>query len=139
MKSLNRRKRGTSIAETAAGLFIIIPIVLFLFDVAAAVLAQTANDSMCKSAARAAAETDSQGKAQAAAQTAIDNFPAAGYIKSKRLFQPVVWTYNPAPNAQSYVHVQTEIVCQFPVPIPFGGPSKMNFVTDMTEPLVGKL
>ncbi len=130
---VSRRKRGTSIVETAAGLFILIPIVLFLFDVAAAVLAQTANDSMCKSAARAAAETDTAGKAQAAAQTAVDKFPAAGYIKSKRLFKPVV--YDPT----SSVTVVTEIVCQFPVPIPFGGPSKMNFVTDMTEPVVGKL
>ena len=130
---VSRRKRGTSIVETAAGLFILIPIVLFLFDVAAAVLAQTANDSMCKSAARAAAETDTAGKAQAAAQTAVDKFPAAGYIKSKRLFKPVV--YDPT----SSVTVVTEIVCQFPVPIPFGGPSKMNFVTYMTEPVVGKL
>ena len=132
MKSSNRKKRGTSIVETAAGLFIIIPIVLFLFDVAAAVLAQTANDSMCKSAARAAAETINSGQAQAAAQSAIDNFPAAGYIRSKRLFRPVDYR-------GTSVTVVTEIVCQFPVPIPFGGPSKMNFVTDMTEPLVGKL
>ncbi len=132
MKSLNRRRRGTSIVETAAGLFIIIPIVLFLFDVAAAVLAQTANDSMCKSAARAAAETDTQPKAQAAAQTAIDNFPAAGYIRSKRLFRPVDYR-------GSSVTVVTEIICRFPVPIPFGGPSQMNFVTDMTEPVVGTL
>ncbi len=139
MKLSNRKKRGTSIVETAAGLFIIIPIVLFLFDVAAAVLAQTANDSMCKSAARAAAETIDSGKAQAAAQSAIDSFPAAGYITSKRLFKPVVYVYNPSPAAQSYVHVVTEIVCRFPVPIPFGGPSSMNFVTDMTEPLVGQL
>lgn len=135
----SKRRRGTSIVETAAGLFIIIPIVLFLFDVAGAVLAQTSNDSMCKSAARAAAETDSQGKAQAAAQTAVDKFPAAGYIKSKRLFKPVVYVYNPNPAFDSYVVVVTEIVFQFPVPIPFGGPSKMNFVTDMREPIVGKL
>ncbi len=133
MKTSARRKRGTSIVETAAGLFIIIPIVLFLFDVAACVLAQTANDSMCKSAARAAAEADDAGKAQAAAQSAIDNFPAAGYIKSKRLAKPVAYDPN------SSVTVVTEIICQFPVPIPFGGPAQMNFVTDMTEPVVGKL
>jgi len=133
MKS-SRRKRGTSIVETAAGLFIIIPIVLFLFDVAAAVLAQTANDSMCKSAARAAAETDSQGRAQAAAQTAVDRFPAAGYIISKRLFRTV--DYN---TTTASVRVETEIVCRFPVPIPFGGPDRMNFVTDQTEPIVGQL
>lgn len=133
MKTASRRKKGTSIVETAAGLFIIIPIVLFLFDVAACVLAQTANDSMCKSAARAAAETDSNAKAQAAAQSAVDNFPAAGYIKSKRLFKPVAYV------DKTSVTVVTEIVCQFPVPIPFGGPSKMNFVTDMTEPVVGQL
>lgn len=133
ISKISRRKRGTSIVETAAGLFIIIPIVLFLFDVAAAVLAQTANDSMCKSAARAAAETDTAGKAQAAAQTAVDRFPAAGYITSKRLFRPVQY------NAGTSVTVVTEIVCKFPVPIPFGGPDRMNFVTDMTEPVVGQL
>lgn len=133
MKIASRRKRGTSIVETAAGLFIIIPIVLFLFDVAACVLAQTANDSMCKSAARAAAEADTLGKAQAAAQSAVDNFPAAGYIRSKRLFRPVAYS------GAASVTVVTEIVCQFPVPIPFGGPSRMNFVTDMTEPVVGQL
>ncbi len=132
MKSSNRKNRGTSIVETAAGLFIIIPIVLFLFDVAAAVLAQTANDAMCKSAARAAAETINGGQAQAAAQSAIDNFPASGYIRSKRLFKPVDYR-------GTSVTVVTEIVCRFPVPIPFGGPSQMNFVTDMTEPVVGTL
>lgn len=132
MKAKSRGRRGTSIVETAAGLFIIIPIVLFLFDVAAAVLAQTANDAMCKSAARAAAETDDEPKAQAAAQNAVDQFPAAGYIKSKRLAKNVIWD-------GTRVTVVTEIVCQFPVPIPFGGPDRMNFLTDMTEPVVGRL
>ncbi len=131
MKRSLKRSRGTSIVETIAGLFILIPLLLALVDVAVAVLAQTANDAMCKSAARAAAESQNVGQAEAAAQTAVDRFPAAGYIISKG--RPQV-TYN----ANVSVRVITEITWRPPVQIPFS-PRDLKFVTDVTEPVVGTL
>lgn len=127
-----RRTRGTSIVETAAGLFILIPVVLFLVDVAAAVLAQTANDSMCKHAARAAAEQVNQGQAQAAAQRVVDDFPSSTIISAKQLIN-----VNYVSNVR--VTVVTQITCTFPVPIPLGGPASWDFQTDVTEPIVGTL
>lgn len=46
---------GQSILETVVGIIVLIPIVLFLFDIASLVLANIANDNLAKSCARAAA------------------------------------------------------------------------------------
>ncbi|HEY9787888.1 MAG TPA: hypothetical protein V6D17_21045 [Candidatus Obscuribacterales bacterium] len=128
----NNRRRGASIVETAAGLFILIPIVLALVDVAAAVLAQTANDSMCKHAARAAAEATNQTDASTAARTVVQEFPTSPIITAKRLVtDPVQY------QANTRVTVVTEVTCTFPVPM-FGW-SSINFHTDVTEPVVGTL
>lgn len=127
-----RRKTGTSIVETAVGLFVLIPVVLFLVDVAAAVLAQTANDAMCKHAARAAAEQTNAGQASSAAQAVVDAFPTSAIISAKQLINCDYVT-------NTRVTVITQITCTFPVPIPLGGPSTMNFRTDVTEPVVGTL
>ncbi len=51
-----KRSLGSGIIETAVGLILVIPVLLGLIDVAALVLAQTANDALAKQCARAAAE-----------------------------------------------------------------------------------
>lgn len=54
MRSL-RRSRGQSIVETAVGLMFLVPIVLFLLDMAVIHLAKMANNNLAKTCARAAA------------------------------------------------------------------------------------
>lgn len=65
-----------------------VPIVLFLFDIAVLVLGNTANDNLAKQAARAAASavtssnTGSGTVAQTAAQTVINQFATSGFINA---------------------------------------------------------
>ncbi|HEY9793053.1 MAG TPA: hypothetical protein V6D22_21805 [Candidatus Obscuribacterales bacterium] len=87
-QSARRRTCGQSIIETVVGIIFMIPIVLFLFDVAVLVLANTANDNLAKQAARAAASAvdpnnANQGTAtvgQAAAQNTVNHFATSGFI-----------------------------------------------------------
>lgn len=69
-----------------------VPIVLFLFDVAVLVLANTANDNLAKQAARAAASAVNTGiskgdytSAKNAAQAVVNKFTTSGYINQVSL------------------------------------------------------
>ena len=82
-----RRKRGQSIVELAAGLIFLVPIVLFLLDVAVVVCANMANDNLAKSCCRAAASAvdpaSAIGTATIANQAAFNvasNFAASAII-----------------------------------------------------------
>jgi Flp pilus assembly protein TadG len=57
---LSRKSKAQSIVETLVGSLFLIPMVLFLFDVAFLVLTNSANDTLAKSAARAAASATVQ-------------------------------------------------------------------------------
>lgn len=128
-----RKKTGGAIVETVAGLFVMIPVVLFLVDVVAMVLAQMAHDALAKDCARAAAEEKNAGAATAAVNTVIGNFSS-----------PVL-KVNPGPvvdfdgTTPGTVRVQTTSVFTFPVPIPFMGSSNQTFVAEAREPIVGIL
>jgi hypothetical protein len=127
-----RMKSGGSLAETGAGLFLLIPVFLFLFDVAAMVIAQTANDSLAKHAARAAADQPT-GQGSFAAQNVVNTFAAGNpTLCSKATL--VSCTY-----ANGLVSCVTQITCKLPVPVPFGGPSTQNFQATASEPVVGEL
>ncbi|CAN5572537.1 hypothetical protein BH10CYA1_BH10CYA1_21600 [soil metagenome] len=145
MSVRERNTKGSSIVETAAGLILLIPIVLFLVDVAAMVVAQTENDKLAKACARAAAEFP-QGDARAvnAAQLVY-----AGQ-KVSNLLSPIGFGTPggspPLPSGSpSYtsgaglVTCQTTIVCTLPVPVPFLGNSSVSFNAKATEPIVGEL
>jgi hypothetical protein len=86
-----RRRRAQSIIETLVGIIFLIPVVLFLFDIAVLILANTANDHLAKAAARAAASaTDSTGAAGdsfalTAAQNVVNNFKTSPLITDRNL------------------------------------------------------
>lgn len=124
--------RGTSIVETLAGLFVLIPVVLFLVDVAALVLAQTANDHFAKSAARAAAETATAAQATLAVQQVQANFPSSSICSNPTIDNLM---YDTPPGR---VTVITRIRCNLPVVVPGVNPFQ-DFVSDATEPVVGRL
>lgn len=82
------RKRAQSIVETVVGAIFLIPIALFLLDVGILVAVEISNDSLAKSAARAAAsavdqgvQTGTAGAGHKAAQDVADNFATSGIIK----------------------------------------------------------
>ncbi len=125
-----RRKKGQALIETIVGLFIFVPVVLFLIDVIAMVMAQTANDALAKDCARAAAEEVDQ----AAAQTTVDQVKVNFSSPVLKINTAKVLSYS-----DETVTVQTNATFTFPVQIPVVGVSTQIFTADATEPVVGKL
>jgi Flp pilus assembly protein TadG len=143
------RLRGSSLIESAAGLLVLVPVVLFLFDLVSLVLVQTANDQLAKHAARAAAETPdpnpadpaSYAAAQSAASTAAQNIVntfAASRLASNPTLITCTYTDNRVAGV-SQVYVKTGLTCTLPIPVPFVGTSGIDFVAEATEPIVAVL
>jgi Flp pilus assembly protein TadG len=136
MYQRQRKNRGSGLVETAAGLILVIPVLLCLIDVAALVLTQTANDALAKQCARAAAEAPIQppGGAQAAADGAFAHYA------DTTLMQKVSCVATPSSGTDptDTVRVDTVVICKLPVPIPFGGPATQQFQAFSVEPVVGQ-
>lgn len=131
-----RKQRAQSIIETVVGIIFLIPLVLFLLDVSVLVMAQTANDNLAKSAARAAASATA-GPGQlgnatvgiAAAQRVVNEFATSSIITQKQM--------TPAPDyntATGNVTVSTQITVVPPVTFP--GFASFQFRARATEPIV---
>lgn len=137
MSERERKQKGSSIVETAAGLILLIPIVLFLVDVAAMVVAQTENDKLAKACARAAAEYPANDpQAVTAAQNVYNN------QKNSNLLQTAAFgaaSGSPTYLAPGMVTCKTTITCTLPVPVPLLGNSSVAFNAVATEPIVGEL
>ena len=129
-----KRSLGSGIVETAVGLILVIPVLLCLVDVAALVLAQTANDSLAKQCARAAAEQIA-GSGDPNAQVAFNGYPNSSLITK----QSCITVYPPPSGGNVTVQCTTTILCTLPVPIPFGGPASQVFAARAIEPVVGQM
>lgn len=134
-----------------------IPIVLFLFDVAVLVLANTANDNLAKQAARAAASAVDPGNgnqgditvAETAANNIVGHFSTSGFIDNVQfayLFYngtakaesgglgapPALATTDPGPG-----NVAVTIAMQARAPVPFPGfDTQRTFWARAVEPIV---
>lgn len=156
-RSKTRSTSGQSIIETVVGIIFLIPIVLFLLDIAVLVMANTANDNLAKTVARAAASakdsssgvgTPSSG--YTAATAAAGNFAVSDIIKpSAGSFvtgycwnglgsgdtQGTTWPNGvPQPNVGN-VGVVTKMSVKVPVPFPFL-PDTIDFQAKAVEPVV---
>lgn len=118
-----RQTTGQSAIELVAGIILLVPIMLFLFDVMVLVLANQANDDVAKRACRAAANQTNVGDAETAAQQVVDEINAqyekGGYIK-KIIIQPygnakLKWDAD----QDGHIELRTQIQVQLPVPVPF--------------------
>ena len=114
-----RHQLGQSIIETVVGIIFMIPIVLFLFDVAVLVLGNTANDNLAKQSARAAASAVNSsatppkgdiGVASTAARNIVTNFATSGFIDKVEC--AFIW-YND-PNANTSQDLDTGPLGQAP-------------------------
>jgi hypothetical protein len=83
------RLTGQSILETVVGIIFLIPIVLFLLDIAVLVLANTANDTMAKNAARAAASATDSSSGQPIG-TAASALTAAQRVVENQSVSPII-------------------------------------------------
>lgn len=152
-----RRSVGQSIIETVVGIIFLVPIVLFLFDVAVLVLSNTANDNLAKSAARAAASaTDASGKGTGdkgfdAAKSIAANFSPSAIINpvgggKSSFVTGFEWNgggsngnvkngeaITPSPSEGQVAVITTMEVT---LPVPFPGWSKIEFKAKAVEPIV---
>ncbi|SRR5579883_73693 len=128
-----RKKAGGAIVEVIAGLFVLIPVVLFIVDIVAMVLAQMAHDALAKDCARAAAEETNAGNATAAVNQVISGFSSPVMVIQPG---PVVDYNGTIPET---VRVQTTAIFTFPVQVPFCGNLQQTFVAEAREPIVGVL
>ncbi|PWU02566.1 MAG: hypothetical protein C5B53_01485 [Candidatus Melainabacteria bacterium] len=128
-------------------MFVLVPVVLFLFDLVSMILVQTANDALAKHAARAAAETPdpnppastpaAQIQATNTATQIVNSFPPSRLASNPSL---LVCTYtDDRVNGISQVYVRTRLSCTLPIPIPFSSLSAIDFVAEATEPIVAVL
>lgn len=124
-----RNKRGQVFVEVLCGMFILIPIALFGLDLIVLILGNSANDSLAKNCARAAANAQSSAKAQAAAEQVISHFPASSLIEKVEL-------QNVNFDSKENVTVESEITVRIPITLP-GTKTKVAFKARATEPVVG--
>lgn len=128
------RRRGQSIIETVVGIIFLIPIVLFLLDVSVLVMAQTANDNLAKSMARAAASaTSSTGLGTSAAGSSAANRVLNAFTTSSIITTKTRTDFDYNANTGN-VTVGTRITVIPPVQFP--GFSSFQFVARATEPIV---
>lgn len=152
MRSKSKRKTtGGALIETVAGLFILIPVVLFLIDVVSLVLAQTAHDKLAKDCARAAAEVRARrptapnqpevvdpADVNAAIDQIITRFNNPVLVVNSRTWQnpPMNPPTNMTPDL-GLIRVELNSTFTFPVAIPFAGNTSQVFVAEAVEPTVG--
>ena len=161
----NRQSTGQSLIETVVGVMFLIPIVLFLLDIAVLVIANTANDNLVKSACRAAASaTDaSQNPAIgtstvgfAAALAVCTNFatpsviiqPPGGGAKNGAKMLTGFYYFSPTGGAQTTgtwpggtaTPASGQVGCistmLVTLPVPFPGFTKFTFNAMDIEPIV---
>ena len=82
-----RTGRAQSLVEVLVGSIALIPIALIGIDLCVVVFANTANDSLAKTAARAAANQGSRQEANAAAVKCVDQFGKSSLILDVQLSQ----------------------------------------------------
>ena len=150
-----KRPRGQSIIETVVGIIFLIPIVLFLFDVAVLVLCSSANDNLAKSAARAAASaTDAvtnngtNAAARVAAIQICNNFqtstliqPASAGILGGKFMTGYFWNGPGGGVEGTNANCAAGQVCvvttmRVNVPVPFGPFTGSDFRARAVEPIV---
>lgn len=122
------QRHGQSLIEVIVGSFMLIPIALFGVDMTAIVLANTANDNLAKSAARAAANQDSREKAQAAARSCIGEFQKSAMIVDVQLSDGLSYQKDKS------VVVKTRMTVKLPAA--FQGFDLIKFEAQAVEPVL---
>ncbi len=163
MSSRKCGSRGQSIIETVVGIMFLVPIVLFLFDIAVLVLCNTANDNLAKSTCRAAASaTDGSGAGTAkaafdAADSVANSFASSAIINKSGGSFLTGFSYNangtpstgggqypgpiangagnPPPPEKGQVACITTMKVTLPVPFPVL-PTTWEFQSRDVEPIV---
>jgi Flp pilus assembly protein TadG len=143
----SRRNSGQSTVELVCGLFVLVPLVLVLFDLAVIVIGVQVNDQTCRQAARAAASGDPASADQRAqAVVARANQQGSSMLSNFTLMTPLGFTPSTVlADAQDLVPyggtvsgtvtVQTEVdIHPFIVPYVYSGGAPLKFRSSQTFP-----
>ncbi len=151
MKTICRVRSGQSLAELAAGLMILVPVFLLVFDLAVCIIADTINENVCRDAARAASAgvpapftsfngTTIPADAFQRAQAVVKHvYQSGGYIEGPTIVTTKTGSQgpnhsggvvppNPVTGGQwdgTYV-VTTQIIVHLPASIPGATPSQIT-------------
>jgi hypothetical protein len=131
MRNTRRNQKGQVFVEVLCGMFILIPIALCALDLIVLVLGNSANDSLAKNCARAAANEQDLSKAKAAAAQVVSHFPKSPLIEKVELDNAKLDF-----NSKANVTAETIITVRIPITLP-GTVSQVNFRARATEPVVG--
>ncbi len=123
-----RNRKAQSLVEVLVGSFLLIPIALFGLDLSVLVLANTANDNLVKSAARAAANQASKPEAIAAARQCVSEFKTSPIIVEVKLADELKF------EKQDSVVVKTIMTVKVPVGV--AGLDILKFEAQAVEPVV---
>ena len=124
-----RSRRGQNTIEVIAGLFVLVPLALFRYDLYVIVLSNQLVDRIAKDCARAAANQADQASADAAAETAKASFHQTANVTSMSIQHPVAYVANDT------VSVTLDMTVQLPVPFP-GLDNTPHFHAKAVEPVV---
>lgn len=142
-----RKSSGQSTVELVCGLFVLVPLVLVLFDLAVIVIGVQVNDQTCRQAARAAASGDPVSAMQRAqAVVARANQQGSSMLSNFTLITPLTFvpddvleeTEKLVPyggTVSGTVTVQTEVdIHPFIVPYVYSGGAPLKFRSSQTFP-----
>jgi len=130
MAKRKKSAKGQGFVEAITAAMILIPLALCLLDLIVLVIANQMNDTIVKSAARAAANQGDSNTAWQAAQTSVGSFQKSSFVESVSLDQGA-FSYS---NNNTGVTCQTTMVVRLPVPFP--GFATMTFVAKDVEPIM---
>lgn len=131
-RSGQRNQKGQVFIEVVCGMMLVlVPIALAALDITVLVLGNSANDSLAKSCARAAANEKNSGNALSAAEQVVSRFPASALVE-KVVLNTSQFNYSTNQN----VTVETVVTVRMPVPVPLVE-QKIDFRARATEPVVG--
>lgn len=152
-----RSTRGQQLSEMAAGLIIVVPILLVIADLLCVFMAVTINDNCCRDAARAAssvpaAASDAKGPLSSSspiyirAATCVDQAKTGGYLVGPKL-ENVLLSSDFAPPSnlkvggryEGSVEVRTTITLKLPAWVPGVVPEMIDFKSAQSFPLTGHM
>ncbi len=128
-REARRAKSGQGLIEVLVGGIVLITVGWFGLDLAAIVMANSTNDGLAKSAARAAANQVDKKAAGEAANQCITHFASAGIITKVKMDGDISYEPNKAVAVRTVMEVRP--------PVGFPGFETITFHAQAVEPIVG--
>lgn len=144
--TMQNRKQGQATVEMVVGCLVLVPIVLFLLDIACLVVANYVNDDLCTRAARAAANQSTFNDAKDSAKRVLQKLDTSktGILHDLKSISAdgkndagEIGFVDYDNSSPGHVVASTRISVKLPVPFPFL-PSDATFTSRSVLPIVAQ-